>query len=88
MNAGQAAMGAGIMVMDDAELTTRFWSGLLNAGVYVNMAIPPATPNGYCLLRCSIGASHTSEQITTVIAAFEKVASDLAFDFSETRRAS
>ena len=31
------------------------------SGIYVNLMIPPATPNGECLLRCSISAAHTSK---------------------------
>ena len=31
------------------------------AGVYVNLALPPATPNGTALLRCSVCAAHTSD---------------------------
>ncbi len=72
--------------LDDPEITTRFWSELLHGGVYVNMAIPPATPNGLCLLRCSIGATHTFQQIDKVIETFEAVAKKLGLNFSETPR--
>jgi glycine C-acetyltransferase/8-amino-7-oxononanoate synthase len=56
--------------LEDAQTTARAWSELLAAGVYVNMAIPPATPQGLNLLRCSVCAAHSVEQIDTVIAAF------------------
>lgn len=46
------------------------WNKLLQAGVYVNMMLPPATPGGASFLRCSISAAHTSEQISTVIEKF------------------
>ncbi len=59
--------------LEDAETTAMAWSELLAAGVYVNMAIPPATPQGLNLLRCSVCAVHTSEQIDTIIAAFKMV---------------
>ena len=39
------------------------WKRLLDAGVYVNLAIPPGTPGGVSLLRCSVSAAHTPEQI-------------------------
>ena len=39
------------------------WKGLLESGVYVNMVTPPATPDGGCLLRCSVSAGHSAEQI-------------------------
>lgn len=36
---------------------------LLERGVYVNPAVPPATPVGQCLLRTSYTATHTTEQM-------------------------
>jgi 8-amino-7-oxononanoate synthase len=47
------------------------WKWLLERGVYVNMVTPPATPDGGCLLRCSVSAGHTAEQITRIGHAFE-----------------
>jgi 8-amino-7-oxononanoate synthase len=35
------------------------------------MARPPATPAGMYLLRCSLCADHTSEQVTDILAMFE-----------------
>jgi 8-amino-7-oxononanoate synthase len=49
------------------------WNQLLDAGVYVNMMLPPATPGGASFLRCSIGAAHTPEQITTIIEKFSEL---------------
>ena len=46
------------------------WKGLLEKGVYVNMVLPPATPDGKALLRCSVSAGHTSEQIEEICGAF------------------
>jgi 8-amino-7-oxononanoate synthase len=48
----------------------RDWNNLLQAGVYVNMMLPPATPGGASFLRCSISAAHTPEQISTIIEKF------------------
>jgi 8-amino-7-oxononanoate synthase len=47
------------------------WKGLLENGVYVNLVTPPATPDGGCLLRCSVSAGHTPEQIDKICNAFE-----------------
>ena len=47
------------------------WNQLLEAGVYVNMMLPPATPGGGSFLRCSISAAHTPEQIDTIISKFK-----------------
>jgi 8-amino-7-oxononanoate synthase len=51
------------------------WSQLLDHGVYVNMAIPPGTPGGLCLLRCSVSAAHTTADIDEIIALFGAVVS-------------
>ena len=54
----------------DRESALSDWNKLLQAGVYVNMMLPPATPGGASFLRCSISAAHTPEQISTVLEKF------------------
>ena len=49
------------------------WNALLEAGVYVNIALPPGTPNKLCLLRCSVSAAHTADDMDRIIALFGKV---------------
>ena len=46
------------------------WAKLFNRGVYVNLVLPPATPNSQCLLRCSVSAAHTRAQLEIVLEAF------------------
>ena len=70
--------------LDDAETVAAYWSELLKAGVYVNMAVPPATPSGLNLLRCSVCAAHTSDQIDQVISKFAGVAQKLGMHSNET----
>lgn len=53
----------------DQETAIRFWNGLLQAGIYVNLALGQATPDGKPLLRTSICAEHTPEQIEHALAA-------------------
>jgi len=48
----------------------RFWDHLLKHGVYVNLMVPPATPGDESLLRCSVSAAHTPQQIDAICAAF------------------
>jgi 8-amino-7-oxononanoate synthase len=48
----------------------KFWDHLLKAGVYVNLMVPPATPGNESLLRCSVSAAHTFDQIDAICAAF------------------
>ena len=54
------------------------WNRLLENGVYVNLALPPGTPNAVCLLRCSVSAAHTPAQIDEVCRRFTKVAAELS----------
>ena len=49
----------------------------IDAGVYVNLAIPPGTPNSTSLLRCSASAAHTPEQIDRIAEAFTQVADEM-----------
>ena len=65
------------VILDGQDVLLRFWHGLLENGIYVNLALPPATPRGLFLLRCSISAAHTPEQIDAMIAVFEKLGGEL-----------
>jgi len=43
------------------------WNRLLDLGLYVNLALPPATPGGQSLLRTSVSAVHSQAQIEQAI---------------------
>ncbi len=58
------------VIMEGKIEALKFWDGLLKRGVYVNLMLPPATPNGVSLIRCSVSAAHTPEQIDAICAAF------------------
>jgi 8-amino-7-oxononanoate synthase len=58
------------VILDDQQQAVAMWQSLLEAGLYVNMARPPATPAGTFLLRCSLCAEHTDAQIERVIGMF------------------
>lgn len=53
--------------LPDRMTAIGFWRAMLDAGIYVNVAVPPATPNGVSLLRCSLCAAHTTEQLEHMI---------------------
>ncbi len=57
-------------VMPDPQTAFAFWSHLLDAGLYTNVSLPPATPKGLALLRCSVSAAHSTAQIDHAIALF------------------
>jgi 8-amino-7-oxononanoate synthase len=59
------------------EEAARMWNALLEAGIYVNLVVPPAAPDGASLLRCSLSAGHSFEQIDAIVAAFDAVRGDM-----------
>jgi 7-keto-8-aminopelargonate synthetase-like enzyme len=67
----ETAQSAIIAVMlPDQDITVRMWQALLELGLYVNMARPPATPSGTYLLRCSLCAEHSDEQVGEILGMF------------------
>ncbi len=58
------------VILDTQEQAVAMWQALLEAGLYVNVARPPATPAGMFLLRCSLCAEHRPEQIERMLAMF------------------
>jgi 7-keto-8-aminopelargonate synthetase-like enzyme len=72
------------VLMPDQERLVMMWSALIERGVYVNLARPPATPAGMNLLRCSLCAAHTPDQIRTVINAFIAAGREVGLISSET----
>ncbi|RVT42137.1 serine palmitoyltransferase [Sphingobium algorifonticola] len=59
------------VILTDQTQAVAMWQALLELGLYVNMARPPATPTGTFLLRCSLCAEHSSDQVTQIIAMFK-----------------
>jgi glycine C-acetyltransferase/8-amino-7-oxononanoate synthase len=60
------------VIMPDLERGAAMWEALLHEGLYVNLARPPATPANMTLLRCSLCAEHSAEQVQTVIGMFQR----------------
>jgi 7-keto-8-aminopelargonate synthetase-like enzyme len=60
------------VIMPDLEKGAAMWEALLHEGLYVNLARPPATPANMTLLRCSLCAEHTAEQVQTIIGMFKR----------------
>jgi 8-amino-7-oxononanoate synthase len=51
----------------DQELAIRYWNALIAGGVYLNLALPPATPGSQSLIRSSVSAAHTEAQIDRAV---------------------
>ena len=82
MRAGYRALGFDVgesetpiipIFIGESLTTMKVWRGLYDAGVYVNVAIPPAVPPGKSLLRTSVMATHTNEQLDRALEAFAEV---------------
>ena len=53
-------------ILDSPQQALKIWHGLLESNIYVNLILPPAAPDGKSLVRCSVNAAHTTEQIAYV----------------------
>ena len=60
------------VIMPDLAKGAQMWEALLKEGLYVNLARPPATPANMTLLRCSLCAEHSEEEVSTILGMFER----------------
>ena len=60
------------VIMPDLERGAAMWEALLKEGLYVNLARPPATPANMTLLRCSLCAEHSEEEVETILGMFDR----------------
>jgi len=72
-NVGASATPIIPILIGDQMKTMRMWRSLFEAGVYTNVAIPPAVPPGESILRTSYMATHTDEQMDEVLRIFARV---------------
>ena len=59
------------------EIAVTFWNRLIDAGLYTNIAVPPATPNALSLLRVSVSAAHGRDQIDEALETFAALGAEL-----------
>ena len=59
------------------ELAVAFWKALWEEGVFTTPAIPPGVPTGQSLIRTSVNANHTLEQVERLLEAFAAVGKHL-----------
>ncbi|MBU2340279.1 MAG: aminotransferase class I/II-fold pyridoxal phosphate-dependent enzyme, partial [Alphaproteobacteria bacterium] len=60
------------VIMPDLEKGAMMWEALLKEGLYVNLARPPATPANMTLLRCSLCAEHSEQEVAAILEIFER----------------
>jgi 8-amino-7-oxononanoate synthase len=86
MHAGLRALGlrtgpepspVAAVILPDAPTAVRMWNRLIDEGLYTNIAIPPATPQGLSLLRLSLSAAHEPGQIDRALDALARVGREL-----------
>jgi len=61
------------IMIGDQMRTLKLWKALFEAGVYTNVAVPPAVPAGKALLRTSYMATHSDEEMDRVLNIFQEV---------------
>jgi 8-amino-7-oxononanoate synthase len=61
------------LILPDRYTALNYWQRLLDAGVYTNLMIPPATPNGLHLLRLSLSAAHSPDDIDQIVCALREL---------------
>ncbi len=76
------------ITMPDQERAIGMWNALLQNGVYLNLALPPATPDSRPLLRTSVSAAHTDEQIEKVLSVFAEIGSAMGLIDTQRQRVS
>ena len=57
------------LVFDTRAEAMSLWQHLLDHGVYTNLMIPPATPSGLSLVRISLSAAHSDDEIRHIVGA-------------------
>ena len=57
------------LVFTERAEAQALWQSLLDSGIYTNLMIPPATPAGLSLVRISLSAAHSDDDIGQIIAA-------------------
>jgi len=61
------------IIVEENEIAFKMAMMLQEEGIFANVAVSPAVPNGKALIRTSYMATHTDEHLDTVLAAFAKV---------------
>ncbi|WP_419255761.1 serine palmitoyltransferase [Caulobacter sp. ErkDOM-YI] len=76
------------ITMPDQERAIGMWNALLQNGVYLNLALPPATPDSRPLLRTSVSAAHTDEQLEKVLSVFAEIGAAMGLIDTQRQRVS
>jgi 8-amino-7-oxononanoate synthase len=61
------------VILNEVEVAVAFWKRLVDEGMYLNLALPPATPSHQAFLRSSVSAAHTFEHIDFAVELMTRV---------------
>ena len=78
LQVGEAPSPVMAVRLGDKAAALSAWRRLLDEGVYINLMLPPAAPDGGSLLRMSVSAAHKPEEIEQIVAALAKVVAKTA----------
>lgn len=93
--AGLAALGFDLgpepspvvsVILAEPQAAIEFWKRLLDAGLYTNVSLPPATPKSLSLLRSSVSAAHSPAQIDHALALFAEIGQAMGLISAEPKR--
>lgn len=76
-NTGKSATPIIPVILGEDMLTFCFWRALFDRGVFTNPAVRQAVAPGFSLLRTSVIATHTPDQIDRALNAFDQVGREL-----------
>ena len=76
-NTGRSATPVIPVILGDERPTLRFWKALFDRGVFTNAAIRQAVMPGGALIRTSVMATHTPDQLDRVLELFADVGREL-----------
>jgi 8-amino-7-oxononanoate synthase len=65
------------LLFDDRATAMRLWQGMLDAGIYTNLMVPPSTPAGLSIVRISLSAAHSDADIDRMIEVLARLAPQL-----------
>lgn len=61
------------VILDKVDVAVAFWKRLVDEGMYLNLALPPATPSHQAFLRSSVSAAHSFEHIDFAVELMTRV---------------
>ena len=77
VNTGESVSPIVPIITGDPQKTIAFWQLLFSKGFYVNPVFPPAVPPDRSMLRVSVMATHTEEDILSFVNAVKEIKNEI-----------